>query len=383
MPALLIILMCGVWGIAQNTTPHDYFIADLHEDVLESYFSTGRDIEHAHRRGHVDLDRLRQGGVDAPFFVVWPDPRKNIDMFKQAVRILDTLDALIQRNPLRVGKAGSVSDIRRLNAAGKLAIVPALESGTALADNLQHIDYFYRRGIRYISITWNDSPSWASSARDENKPGWAGRRGLNAFGRQVIRRMNQLGMMVDVSHAGERTFYDVLETTDKPIIASHSSVYSLCPHYRNLKDAQIKALARNGGVMFINFFPGYLVKGFDRAYQRARRRADALQDSLRAVSDSALKAFDRSAYIMEKIRPFYPDYTVVVDHIDYVAQLVGVDHVGIGSDFDGIPLTPYGLQDVSHMPVLIKELQKRGYDTLSIQKIMGGNLLRVMAAQNK
>ncbi len=383
MRFITILVLLPVLFYGQAIDPQKLFIADLHEDVLESYFSTGRDIEHFSRRGHVDLERLKRGGIDAAFFVVWPNPEKKKSMFGQSVEILDTLDAILQRNREHVGRALSVERILSLKAQGKTAIVPVLESGTALDDKLENIDYFYSRGIRYWGITWNDSPSWASSARDESNPAWRGHRGLNDFGRQVIKRLNEKGIMVDVSHSGERTFYDVLEVSTKPVIASHSSVYALCPHFRNLKDAQLKALAENGGVVFINFYPGYLVKDFNRVYQAARKRAGAIQDSLKAISDEAHAAFDRAAFIMERIRPLYPDYKVVVDHIDYVVRLIGVEHVGIGSDFDGISLTPYGLRDVSEMPVIIRELERRGYSAGDIEKIMGGNLLRVMAAQEE
>lgn len=367
----------------QALDPRKLFIADLHEDVLESYFSSGRDIEHYSPGGHVDLDRLRKGGVDAAFFVIWPNPDKKTSMFKQAVTILDTLDALMRRNEERTGLALTPEQILALKEEGKTAIIPALESGTALDNQLENIDYFYRRGIRYWGITWNDSPDWASSAQDESNPAWRGHRGLNDFGRKVIRRLNELGIMVDLSHSGEQTFYDVLRISTKPVIASHSSVYALCPHFRNLKDAQLKALAQNGGVVFINFYPGYLVKDFNRVYQAARKRADVIQDSLKTLGREAYNAFDRSAFILEKVKPLYPDYKTVVDHIDYVVKLIGVDHVGIGSDFDGISLTPYGLRDVSKMPVIIRELERRGYAAPDIEKIMGGNLLRVMAAQNR
>jgi membrane dipeptidase len=191
----------------------------------------------------------------------------------------------------------------------------------------------------------------------------------------VIKKMNSLGMMVDVSHSGEQTFYDVLETTSKPIIASHSSVYSICPHSRNLKDEQIKALAKNGGVMFINFYPGFLVEGFHAIYKKARNDADTIQDSLKVIGK--LDSFNRSAFIHSKIDPIYPSLKVVVDHIDYVVKLVGDDYVGLGSDFDGISLTPIGLRDVSKMPAITKELVKRGYSKKSIHKILGGNFMRV------
>ena len=231
--------------------------------------------------------------------------------------------------------------------------------------------------MRYLGLTWNDSPDWASSAKDETDPGWTGKKGLSQFGIQVIKQMNQLGMMIDVSHSGEQTFYDVLKYSDKPIIASHSSVYAICPHYRNLKDEQIKALAQKGGVIFINFYPGYLVKDFDDVYMNSRERADAIEDSLKKAGSK--ESFNRSEFIHSKIDQIYPDVSVVADHIEYIINLVGEDYVGLGSDYSGISIAPVGLENVSKFPNLTKELLKRGYSKSRIKKILGGNFMRVFS----
>ncbi len=376
MRFLSIVFLLIVTVTAQDNLHKEAVVADLHADALYRYIKTGHSFEKATGRGHVDLARLEQGGVDVQFFAVWPDPRKDDpQMFKQSAAIIDTFYAILKRNPDKLELALGVKDIERIMANGKLAACLGLEGGTAIESDLDKLDYMYERGVRYLGLTWNDSPDWASSAIDETNPYWKGHHGLSDFGRQVIRRMNELGMMVDVSHCGEQTFYDALEVSKKPLIASHSSVYEICPHPRNLKDAQIKALAEKGGVVFINFYAGYLVAGFDKIYQAARKRATAIQDSLKAAgSDST---FDRNAYIHSKIDALYPSYKVVVDHIDYVVDLVGDDHVGLGSDYDGISLAPTGLENVAKMPVITKELQRRGYSEDSIKKILGGNLIRV------
>ncbi len=352
-------------------------VVDMHADALYSSFSSGRSLEKFSTKGHVDLVRLKQGGVDVEFFVIWPNPDKKEkkSMYSQSVEMLDTLDQILARNLDKIELATSPKSISRITAKNKIAACIGLESGTAINDDLKNLDYFYDRGVRYLSLTWNDSPSWASSAADEVKKSWKGHRGLNDFGRKIIKRLNQLGMMIDVSHSGENTFYNVISTSTKPIIASHSSVYSICPNQRNLKDAQIKALAKNGGVMFINFYPGFLVKGFEKIYKKSRKDADAIQDSLKALGK--MDSFDRAAFIHSRIDPVYPSVKTVVDHIDYVVNLVGDDFVGLGSDFDGISLTPAGLRDVSKMPAITKELVKRGYNKESIRKILGGNFMRV------
>ena len=377
-----IILFCFIplSLFAQNnyTQIHqDALVVDMHADALYSLFSTGRSLEKYSTRGHVDLVRLKQGGIDVEFFAVWPDPDKKEKQstYEQSAEMLDTLDQILQRNPGRIELAVSADEIIRVTSQNKIAVCIGLEGGSAIDADLKKLKYFYDRGVRYLSLTWNDSPSWASSAADEAKKSWKGHRGLNDFGRRVIKEMNELGMMVDVSHSGVQTFYDVIEMTTKPIIASHSSVYSICPHSRNLKDGQIKALAKNGGVMFINFNPGFLVKGFDKIYQKSRKDADSIQDSLKAIGK--LDTFDRPAFIHSKIDPIYPSVKTVVDHIDYVVKLVGDDFVGLGSDFDGISLTPNGLRDVSKMPAITKELVKRRYTEDSIRKILGGNFMRV------
>lgn len=385
MPKIIRILIpvFFVFSISFAQMPRLHFsslVVDMHSDVLDSHLETGRNIDHFSRRGQVDLDRLKMGGVDAQFFVLWPDPdlKNKQGMYDQAVRALDTLDAVLRRNPQKAALCVSPADIEKTVAGGKIAALIGLEGGSAIEDDLAKIDYFYKRGMRYLGLTWNDSPSWASSALDETTPARKGHKGLNDFGRRVIHRLNRLGVLVDVSHSGEQTFYDVLKASAKPVIASHSSVYAICPHYRNLKDDQIRALAKKGGVMFINFYPSYLVKGFDRIYQHARKRATAIQDSLKKAHSS--EKFNRSAFIMSKIKDIYPDVKTVVDHIDYVVKLVGDDYVGLGSDFDGIPITPHGLEDVSKMPAITKELLRRGYSEKSIKKILGGNFMRVFRA---
>jgi len=277
---------------------------------------------------------------------------------------------------LKIKLAKSSNQIREIVASGKMAACIGLEGGAALEDNLENLQYFFGRGVRYLSLTWDNSPSWASSAKDEKSPWWKGKKGLNAFGITVITKMNALGMMVDISHSGEQTFWDVINVSSKPVIASHSSVYEICPHQRNLKDKQIKALAKSGGAIFINFNPRFLVAGLDEAFQQARKDASVIQDSLEMAGNG--EEFKRIAYIFKRIDHLYPSVSNVVDHIDYVVKLVGDDYVGLGSDFDGIPMTPIALRNVSQMTSITKELVKRGYSEKSIQKILGGNLLRIM-----
>ena len=246
-------------------------VADLHCDALYTQ-KEGHNIETEQKFGQFDLMQMRTGGVDVQFFAVWPNPR-DIQIqgyFDQAVAMIDSFYEIINRHQDIMQPARSPQEIINIIASGKTAACLGLEGGAALDNDLNNINYFYDRGVRYIGLTWNNSTIWASSARDESSSYRKGKKGLGAFGRLVVKRMNELGMMIDLSHAGEQTFYDVLKISTKPVIASHSSVYSICPHYRNLKDDQIKALAHNGGVIFINFYPGYLVKGFDQVYRHKK-----------------------------------------------------------------------------------------------------------------
>ena len=196
---------------------------------------------------------------------------------------------------------------------------------------------------------------------------------------KVIHWMNDKGMIIDVSHSGEKTFWDVMEESKKPIIASHSCVYNLCAHYRNLSDDQIKAIGKNRGVIFINFYPGYLVNGFNRKYYALRKSSQAYMDSMKQVYGNDRLGYRkyRNNYLVERTKDFRPDIGRIVDHMDYIISLIGDDHIGLGSDFDGISIVPRGIDDASKMPEITRVMLERGYSTERIEKILGGNFMRV------
>lgn len=233
-----------------------------------------------------------------------------------------------------------------------------------------------------MTLTWNNSTSWATSAADESKNNLPfGTKGLTAYGKQIVQHMNQLGMMVDISHVGEQTFWDVINSTTKPVIASHSSAWSLCPVPRNLKDEQIKAIGKNGGVIDINFYSGFL----DSNYMK---RNDSFMNAHKAALDSMhqlkLPMYAINEWFAKKYKTeadnLRPSLSLLIDHIDHVVQLIGVDHVGLGSDFDGIESAPKELNDVSDMPLITKALLERGYSKKDVEKILGGNFIRVFSA---
>ena len=249
----------------------------------------------------------------------------------------------------------------------------------------------YQRGMRYMTLTWNNSTTWATSARDESSPQPPPvegekrillKKGLNEFGKEVVRKMNELGVIVDLSHVGEQTFYDAISITTKPVILSHSSVWNICPVFRNVKDEQIKAVAKNKGVICINFYAGFIDSVFSRKYNELQEgEGKNIRDSLKNLNyDEALVNKVVGGLFLEKMKGYLPDVKKVVDHIDHIVKLVGVNYVGIGSDYDGISFPPKGLEDVTTYPLITEELKSRGYSNRSIKKILGANVLRVMKA---
>ena len=355
-------------------------VVDTHADVLLQVLR-GSDISKKTSFGHVDLIRLKEGGVDVQFFAVWPNPEKygKGEMYNQCNRMIDALDKIVYKNPDKIEIARNPSEIEKVVQSEKIAACIGIEGGTAIENDLNKLQHFYDRGVRYLGLTWNDSPDWATSAKDEVNPDYKGEKGLTKFGISVIEKMNELGMIIDVSHSGEKTFYDVIENSSKPIIASHSCVYSLANHYRNLKDDQLKALAKNGGSVFINFYPGYLDYKFHKKYNRLQKSSKAYLDSVYQTYKGNYLEYRkwRTGYYQKQTENYRPDISIIVDHMDYIINLIGDDHVGIGSDFDGISITPKGIEDTSKMPNITREMIKRGYSEVRIKKILGGNFMRI------
>lgn len=264
----------------------------------------------------------------------------------------------------------------------KIGCMIGVEGGHMIEDNLSYLEQFYRRGARYMTLTWNNSTSWATSAQDETtKKDSLPFNGLTTFGKQVVRRMNELGMLVDVSHVGEQTFWDAINTTTKPVIASHSCVHALCPVFRNLKDNQLKAIGKNGGVVHLNFYSGFVDSSFQRRAREFNLAHRAERDSLRNLK---WVNYEIEEYLLAKYpgeaSSLRPPLSLLIDHIDYIVRLIGADHVGLGSDFDGISSAPKELKDVTNMPLITKALLQRGYSKADVRKILGENFIRVFKA---
>jgi membrane dipeptidase len=324
---------------------------------------------------------LKKGGVDIQVFAVWVDPIAfEKKPFKRAKDMIDTLYSIARRNSDKIAVVRNSAELEKAIAEGKICAVIGVEGGHAIENSIEKLEELYKLGVRYLGLTWNNSTDWASSAFDETtNPDKVKITGLSEFGKKVVEKMNELGMIVDVSHLGEKAFWDVVKVTKKPIIASHSSVYKLCPHYRNLKDEQIKAIAQTGGVVFVNFYAEYIDSTFNTKRKKLEEKYKAQFDSIRVLYEHDQNAYRRARrQLMQKIaEELRPPLDVLIDHIDYIAKLVGVDHVGIGSDFDGISITPLEMDDVTFLPNITKKLLERGYSTDEVKKILGGNFLRV------
>jgi membrane dipeptidase len=333
---------------------------------------------------HSDLQRMQQGGVDAQIFSIWCDGNK-ANPNAWANREIDTVMAWTQRNPTKMMYAFTANAIVKAAKQKKLAVLFGVEGGHMIENDLSKLEVLYNRGTRYMTLTWNNSTPWATSALDETTSNGAlnseGKKGLTVFGKEVVKKMNDLGMLVDLSHVGEQTFWDAMSITTKPVLVSHSCVYTLCPHRRNLKDEQIKAVAKNGGVIHLNFYSGFLDSTFEK-------RSAAFTALHKTEMDSLLKVnpepYFMQLFLFEKypaeVTALRPPLNYLLNHLDYIVKLVGVNHVGLGSDFDGVNSLPQQLDDVTAYPLITKALVLRGYSKKEVRKILGGNFLRVLKA---
>jgi membrane dipeptidase len=319
-----------------------------------------------------DIARLREGQVGAQFFAAYvPSDLIGYGAARFALMQIDLIHRLAERYPDTFEFARSAEDIRRIFDQGKIGALIGIEGGHAIENSLDLLRTYYDLGVRYMTLTHWATTDWADAATDE--PEWQGLR--PGFGEDVVREMNRLGMLVDISHVSDSTMVDAMRVSRAPVIFSHSSARALDGHVRNVPDAILRILGTNGGVVMVNFAPDFVSE--DRRLWAVR--ADSLRDSLRAsfVDDTAGM---RAAFLAWREANPQPDATLaqVADHIDHLVATAGIDHVGIGSDFDGIGATPVGLEDVSTFPDLIAELVRRGYPDEDIRKILGGNLLRVL-----
>ncbi|MGM0485091.1 MAG: dipeptidase, partial [Candidatus Krumholzibacteriota bacterium] len=332
-------------------------------------------LEESHRNGHVDIPRMRKGGLGAQFFATCVDPDLPPDGWEQAARstVESVIEAVEPLEQARIVLDGG--EIRRAWQKGIISLMLSVEGGHVIS-SLSSLENFYRLGMRSLAVTWKNSNEMADSSEGIRRWG-----GLSGFGRDIVSEMDRLGVVIDCSHASRETFFDVIELSENPVLLSHSCAAAICNIPRNADDSQLRALADRGGVICINFFPAFLDEQSNREIMAVwsvyRRKKSELarrygNDPHRAGSEllpGAMRKLDRIAM---------PTLERVADHIDHVVDIAGIDHVGLGSDFDGIPVTPVGLEDVSRLPALEKELSGRGYGPGELDMIMGGNLLRLV-----
>ncbi|HEY0678088.1 MAG TPA: dipeptidase [Chitinophagaceae bacterium] len=393
---LICLLACGM--LTAFSQPSRKFhnksiLVDTHNDVLTTAVEDGLPIDsNLKGKTHSDIQRFLEGGVDIQIFSVWCDGTYgNGRAFERANREIDTLYAVAARNQSRMMMVFKPADLREAVRKKKLGAMIGVEGGHMIEDRLDYLDSLYKRGTRYLTLTWNNSTSWATSAMDESaaqsdsaNTNASRQKGLSPFGQQVIKRMNELGMIVDVSHVGEQTFRDAIRLTSKPVIASHSCAHKLCPVFRNLKDDQIRAIAKNGGVIHLNFFSGFVDSNFNKRNTDFIERHKAERDSLLKLNPEPYfadsKLFEKYA---DEVKSLRPPLSALLDHLDHIVKIAGTDHVGLGSDFDGINSSPQQLDDVTAFPLITDELLKRGYSKKDVRKILGGNFIRVFEANAK
>jgi membrane dipeptidase len=352
-----------------------YIGVDSHIDTAQRELIFHEDLAQRASHGHADLPRLREGGVRAPFLALWvPTYYKGAEAVRRTLDLRDAMQRLLDEHPDQIELAQGASDIERIVRTGKIAAVLTAEGGHQIDNDLGVLREYRRRGLLAMTLTHFRNNDWADSSTD--KPA---HNGLTEFGKEVVREMNRIGMMVDVSHVSDKTFYDALAVTTKPVIVSHSSCRALSDIPRNATDDMLRALAKNGGVIGINFGEGFLNP----------KDAEMLKKMIAAISfqvpdltgkeldDYAAKELERDMTPAKGIAATIDD---VVAHIDHAVKVAGIDHVGIGSDFDGISGPPKGLEDISKMPYLVAALLRKGYSDEDVKKIMGGNTLRVMRA---
>jgi membrane dipeptidase len=333
----------------------DAIVIDTHNDITSPMTDEGYDLGARDTSGktQTDIPRMKEGGLGAEFFAIYVAAKyaKEGGSARRAMDMIDDVYEQARRHPESLEMASTSGDIRRIHKSGKIAALMGIEGGHAIEDSLSTLRQFYKLGVRYMTLTHTNTNNWADSAGGINNPAEKRHGGLNDFGREVVREMNRLGMMVDISHVADDTFWDVIETTQAPVIASHSSCRGLTNVPRNLTDDMLKALAKNRGVVMINFYSGFINTEY------AKPGAPA-----------AAKPANTSTMDM------------LMRHFEHAIKVAGIDHVGIGSDFDGVDgLLPVGMEDISKLPAITYELLKRGYSEADVKKVLGENFLRVMA----
>ena len=390
--AVALLLALAVPGYAQSAVSekareiqNSALIVDTHADTPQRFLDENYDIGSTDPKdhGHISLDKAKAGNLGAEFFSIWVDPETNQGHF--AHHTLDLIDSVYEqaaRHPDRMMMAFSVADMERAHREHKLAALLGIEGGHSIENDVRLLRDFYRLGVRYMTLSWSNTNEWADSSGDINNPKIEHHNGLTEGGKQIVLEMNRLGMLVDISHVADKTFYDTIAVTKAPVIASHSSARALTNHPRNMTDDMLHAVAKSGGVVQVNFYNAFIDENYRKAAEAQAKDRDA---AVKAYGEQLKAAGKTGTYLdTDRIEREWaakiprPPLSSLIDHIEHVAKVAGVDHVGLGSDFDGVSgATPQGIDSAADLPKITQALLDRGYSADDIRKILGGNLLRV------
>jgi membrane dipeptidase len=361
-------------------------VIDTHADTPQRFVDEHWNFTDPLNGGMLNYDTAKKGNLNAQFFSIWVDPSQ-YPAHATARRTLELIDATldqVRRAPDKLSLCVTADEILAGHANGKFCVLMGIEGGHSIENSLGLLRDYYRLGVRYMTLTWSNSNDWADSSGDIDDVTVKHHNGLTPFGKQVIVEMNRLGMMVDVSHASDQTFWDVIETTKAPIIASHSSARAVTPAPRNLTDEMLRAVARNDGVVMVNFYPAFIDDEWRKAWNDSRPERQKEQDALDAEYHA--KGQPVPFHVSDKIDRKYCDrigrapFDSLIDHFDHIIRVTGIDHIGIGTDFDGIPAAPAEIDSAADLPKITAALMARGYSAEDMHKLLGGNLLRVFAA---
>ena len=361
-------------------------VIDTHADTPQRFVDEHWNFTDPLLGGMLNYETARKGNLNAQFFSIWVDPGQ-YPAENSARRTLELIDATLEqvrRSPDRLKLCVTADEIVAAHAEGKFCVMMGIEGGHSIENSLGLLRDYYRLGVRYMTLTWSNTNDWADSSGDIDDPEVKHHNGLTPFGKQVIAEMNRLGMMVDVSHVSDKTFWDVIEITRAPIIASHSSARALTQAPRNLTDDMIRAIAKNNGVVMVNFYPAFIDEQWRKAWNDSKSERQQEQDALEA--EYRAKGLPVPFAASDKIDRKYAErigrapFDSLIAHFEHIIKVAGIDHVGIGTDFDGIPVPPAEIDSAADLPKVTAALMARGYSAEDMRKLLGENLLRVFRA---
>ncbi|MGB2751014.1 MAG: dipeptidase [Pyrinomonadaceae bacterium] len=363
-------------------------VIDGHNDITSPLVDEDTDLRNSttgkfHLGGdpfHTDVSRLKAGGITGEFFAIYVSgsTMKTGGAMHRAVDMIDATYREVERNPNDLVSCTTADEIRKAKKKNKVCILMGIEGGYVMEDSLAALRVMYRLGVRYMTLTHNVATNWGDAHRDEKHGG------LTEFGKDVVREMNRLGMFIDISHISVKTMNDALDVSTAPVIASHSGARGVNDHTRNVPDDVLKRVAKNGGVIMVNFYPSFLDARTNKEENERSARLKPQMDALAEQYKNDRKAFDDAVRKLEDTNPIYiPTYARIVDHIDHIKQIAGIDHVGLGSDFDGVPMLPAGMNGAEDLVLVTYEMLRRGYSETDIKKVLGENLLRAMAQMER